>query len=326
MALQDSRGRTIDYLRIGLIDRCNLRCSYCMPHDGLDWIPHDQLLNDEEIVRLLRISSSLGIRKVRFTGGEPLMRKNALHLFRLISEENLFEKWSITTNGVTTHRYLKELRELGLHGINLSLDTLDRERFKTITRRDHLEDVLKTFHKALEIGLKVKVNMVVQQDINTQDIPSMAKLALEYPADIRFIEEMPFNGGERKLEERWDAVKVLAALKTCYPDLAPCKQELGETAQNYASPALKGTLGIIAAWTRSFCGSCNRLRITPDGKLKTCLYESGGVSLRDHMRQNKTDEEIAQIIRQAVHHKFVDGHEAERISGLNHDSMATIGG
>ena len=109
MALQDSRGRTIDYLRIGLIDRCNLRCSYCMPHDGLDWIPHEQLLSDDEIVRLLRIASSLGIRKVRFTGGEPLMRKNALHLFRLISEENLFEKWSITTNGVTTNTFLSEL-------------------------------------------------------------------------------------------------------------------------------------------------------------------------------------------------------------------------
>lgn len=326
MALIDSLGRTIDYLRIGLIDRCNLRCSYCMPERGLNWIPSEQLLTDKEILRLLRITSRLGVTKVRFTGGEPMIRKDVMALFQAVSDEKLFREWSITTNGITTHRYLKDLQSLGLKSINLSLDTLDHQRFHQITRRDQLNDVLQTLHEALDLGIRVKVNMVVQKGINDQDITAMSRLAVQHPIDVRFIEEMPFNGGERKLDAWCDASSILHALRANYPDLTAVHASRGETAQRYTSPALKGTLGIIAAWSRSFCGTCNRLRITPDGKLKSCLYEAGGISLRDHMRQNMTDDQLAEVIQRAVQHKFADGHEAERVSGKSTDSMATIGG
>ncbi|MFM7309706.1 MAG: GTP 3',8-cyclase MoaA, partial [Flavobacteriales bacterium] len=235
MALIDSFGRTIDYLRIGLIDRCNLRCSYCMPERGLDWIPSEQLLSDAEILRLLRITSQLGVTKVRFTGGEPLIRKNVMQLFQTVSDENLFQAWSITTNGVTTQRYLKELKALGLKSINLSLDTLDQQRFLQITRRDHLNDVLQTLHHALDIGIHVKVNMVVQFGINDQDIASMSALAIQHPIDVRFIEEMPFNGGERQIKSICDAAFILHELKKHYSDLTISEHHHGETAQNYTS-------------------------------------------------------------------------------------------
>jgi len=326
--LIDNHGRPVNYLRLAVTDRCNLRCLYCMPADGLDWVPRADLLSFEEIMRLLRVASSLGVTKLRLTGGEPFLRKDLMTLIRDIHDEQLFSHVTLTTNGTLTLPHVKELRQHGIHSVNLSADTFHAERFLRMTRRAELQPVLDTFHALLENGMDVKVNAVIMEGKNEEDLREMAALTLTYPVSVRFIEEMPFNGAGDSHAIKWNWKAMRDELARHFPGFEKVADEPHSTSLNYRISGASGSVGIIPAYTRSFCGSCNRIRITPQGTLKTCLYDHGVRDLRGLIRSGADDEAIADAIRDAVARRPADGRAAElqRKQFPVAESMATIGG
>lgn len=326
--LIDNHGRQVNYLRFAVTDRCNLRCLYCMPAAGLNWLPRKDILSFEEIERLLFILSNAGINKLRFTGGEPFMRKDFMHLLESVSKKKWFDTISITTNGTLLLPHIPKLKELGIHSVNLSLDTLDKARFETMTRRDDFDTVMQSFHQLIEQGITTKVNAIIMDGKNEEDILPLVHLAKDYPVDVRFIEEMPFNGTGSYAAIKWNAARIMQEVGTYYPDMQKLKDEKASTVFNYHIPNHKGRVGVIAAYTRSFCGSCNRLRLNAEGKIKTCLYEESGLSLRDLLRSGASDNDILHHIQRAVGNRFANGFEAERHhSGkIAEESMASIGG
>ncbi|MEM6766694.1 MAG: GTP 3',8-cyclase MoaA [Bacteroidota bacterium] len=326
----DNHGRPIEYVRLAVTDRCNLRCFYCMPAEGIQYLPRKELLTYEEMIRLLQIMGQMGIYKVRITGGEPFIRKDLIHFLETISEMDGISSIHITTNGVLTTPYIPRLTDIGVKSVNLSLDTLDRERFKMITRRDELPKVMKCLEALIESGIKTKINAVIMEGKNTEDILDLAAYSLEHPVSVRFIEEMPFNGnGANYAALSWNHRKILDTIKSRYPSLEKAENDINDTATHYRIPGAKGNIGIIAAFSRTFCGSCNRIRITPQGSLKTCLYDKGVLNLRDHLREGSSDEEIAYILRAVCGKRAKNGFEAERNRGKGKpvtESMSTIGG
>lgn len=327
--LRDSFGRKINYLRLAVIDRCNLRCTYCMPESGLAWIPQEDLMTPGEMLRLCRLFTEMGVGKIRITGGEPFMRKDLLPLLENISHLPGLQELTLTTNGLLTQPFIPEMKTLGIRSVNISLDTLDEGRFFRITRRNGLDKVLGTIHTLLAHRIKVKINCVVMDRQNTEDIIPLVSLAERLPVDIRFIEEMPFNGTKDPVSLKWDFPHILEHIKREFPDIAKIPDPEYSTSYNYRVPGFRGNIGIIAAHTRSFCGSCNRLRLTPSGILRTCLYESSGKNMKTELRAAKSDDELKEIIFRAVQKKPKDGREAEKISTPTrqvYESMATIGG
>lgn len=328
--LIDNHGRLINYVRLAVTDRCNLRCFYCMPEEGVRYIARDQLLSYEEMERLMRLLAGMGIEKLRITGGEPFVRKDMMAFLQRLSQIDGLNEINITTNGALTAPLVPELKAMGVRSINLSLDSLDKNRFFQITRRDVFDKVMKTFHALIEHGIRTKINAVVIEGRNTQDIIPMAELTRQYPVSVRFIEEMPFNGaGSNYPELLWNHRKIIAHLKEYFPDIEKIPDPPFSTSMNYQIPGHQGTVGIIAAYSRTFCGSCNRIRITPQGMLKTCLYDSGVFNVRDLMRAGASDEEVAIAIRDALGHRAKDGYEAERNRRFGlpiSESMSTIGG
>ena len=324
--LLDSYGREINYVRLAVTDRCNLRCVYCMPAKGLNWINRKDLLSLEETTRLLNILATLGIRKVRFTGGEPFLRKDFMDILRATASLNSFETITLTTNGTLTHPHISEMKALGVSSVNLSADTFNTERFFKMTRRNDLDAVIKTFHSLLDHGIKTKINAVVMENKNEEDIIELSKLAQQYPVDIRFIEEMPFNGDGKSHAAKWNFIAITDHLKAHYPEMHRLPFVKSATSYDYEIPGFLGKVGIIAAYSRTFCGTCNRIRITPQGDLKTCLYDDASTHLIPLLRSNSSDSKIADIIRESIAKKPVDGHEAERMRNPVNESMATIGG
>ena len=328
--LTDNFGRRISYLRLAVTDRCNLRCTYCMPSGGIPWVNKKELLSYEEMLRLIRLLAGIGIEKLRITGGEPFARKDLMWMLRAARTVPGIEKISITTNGVLTLPYLSELKSLGIRHLNLSLDTLNREKFNRITRRNDHALVMKTFRALLEGDFDLKINAVIMEGINEDDIPDLCRLAAEHPVAVRFIEEMPFNGyssAPKKLN--WDFRRILGRIQELYPDLQPEEFDPGQTSVNYLLPGKPGKIGIIAAYSRSFCGSCNRLRITPEGQLRTCLYGHNTLNIKALIRTGESDERIAGAVRSAVGQRPRDGFEAERLRAAvmpAGESMAGIGG
>ncbi|NDC42824.1 MAG: radical SAM protein, partial [Chitinophagia bacterium] len=236
---------------------------------------------------------------------------------------------SVTTNGVVTAPLVPELVKIGVKSVNLSLDTLDEKRFLAITHRNEFAAVMNTLHALLDTPIAVKINAVVMEQKNLDDLLPLVALTEKLPLSVRFIEEMPFNGGETHYNQLvWDFARILDTIQSAYPTLTKLPDPPGSTAYNYHIPGHAGSIGIIAAYTRSFCGTCNRLRITPQGTLKTCLYDGGALDLRRLLRSAATDSDIAQALQHAVAHKAVDGWAAEhsRMEGGVHESMATIGG
>lgn len=325
--LHDNHGRVINYVRLAVTDRCNLRCFYCMPESGIKYVNRNDLLSFEEMERLMRILSAHGISKLRITGGEPFVRRGMIEFLQQMSGVTGLDQIHITTNGTFTQDYIPQFKDMGLKSVNLSLDTLDKQRFFDITRRDMFDEVMQTFHRLVEAGIDTKINMVVMEGRNTQDIIPMLELAREHEVSVRFIEEMPFNGtlGQGNATF-WPARKILEHVKAEYPEVTKLQDPLYSTSQNYQIAGHKGTFGIIAAYTRTFCGSCNRIRITPKGELKTCLYDNGAVSLRDVLRSGATDEELINVVKAAIGDRAKDGFEAEKRRPEVHESMATIGG
>ncbi|WP_153391711.1 GTP 3',8-cyclase MoaA [Chryseobacterium vaccae] len=327
--LTDQFGRHINYLRLAVVDRCNLRCTYCMPENGLTWIKQKDLMTDEEMLRICSVFTKLGVDKIRITGGEPFVRKNCISLIEKISNLKGLNNLSLTTNGLLTEQYIPQLKAAGIQSVNLSLDTLDKERFFRITRRNSFDKVMKTLEALLNHHIKVKINTVVMEGQNIEDLIPLVSLTKDLPVDVRFIEEMPFNGSTTEVSLKWDHAHIYNHIKSQFPEIEKIEDPKSSTSYNYTIPGFMGDVGIIAAYTRSFCGDCNRIRITPTGVLRNCLYEGGGINLKEEMRSGKTDHELKNRIINTINNKPKDGWEAEKLSLLpsqTHQSMATIGG
>ncbi|ELR70027.1 Molybdenum cofactor biosynthesis protein MoaA [Fulvivirga imtechensis AK7] len=326
--LTDNFGRPITYLRLAVTDRCNLRCFYCMPEEGINYLPKKELLTYEEMERLISVTSELGIKKVRITGGEPFVRRDMITFLEQLSKIPLLDELHVTTNGVFTAAYIEQLKAINISSVNLSLDTLDPDRFLAITRRDEFNKVMRTFNLLLEAGIPLKLNMVVMDGKNIEDILPMAELTRDLPVSVRFIEEMPFNGTGTYKALKWDHARILSTLKETYPDISKMEDPKNSTASHYKIPGASGNIGIIAAYTRTFCGSCNRIRVTSQGVLKTCLYDRGALDIKSLLRSSTSDEALKAELIRAINSRHKDGWaaEASRKDKKNHESMSTIGG
>jgi GTP 3',8-cyclase len=327
--LVDNHGRRITYLRLAITDRCNLRCRYCRPESGVPFVPHEEILRFEELERLVRIFTSLGIHKVRVTGGEPFSRRGCLDFLRRLRGIDRLKSLHITTNGVKTARLLNDLQAIGVAGINLSLDTLDPLRFQEITRRDYLDAVLATLQGVVAHRIPLKINSVVLEDTSDREIMSLAELAQKLPLTLRFIEPMPFSGTCRSVE--LENPNLLGRLRGIFPELAEQRESLPTTARTFTLPGFSGKLGIISGYSRIFCTTCNKVRITPAGMLKTCLYDNGVLDLKALVRGPASDGEIGAEIMEAVRNRHINGHAAEKncrraAERAEEPSMCLIGG
>ena len=327
--LVDNFGRDINYLRLAVTDRCNLRCFYCMPEEGIQFKKRSHLLSYEEITRIVSILAKVGVNKIRITGGEPFLRKDVISLMRSIKAIDGIEKLALTTNGTLTSQYLPELLKMGVNQFNLSLDSVDPERFFKITRRDSFQQVWDFFLELVHKGLKPKINAVVMDGQNIEDILPMVELTREMDVSVRFIEEMPFNGsGKNQDGLKWNYKKILSHIQSEFPSVEKLQDAQYSTSLNYKVEGFKGSFGIIPAYSRTFCGTCNRLRLTPEGIIKTCLYDEGVFNIKDMIRAGANDDQVLSAIQEAIGHRAKDGFEAEarRSSHNVSESMATIGG
>ncbi|WP_457565663.1 GTP 3',8-cyclase MoaA [Caldithrix abyssi] len=324
--LTDPYGRILNYLRIALTDRCNLRCTYCMPAEGVPFIEHEQIMRFEEILRLVQIMLPHGLRKIRVTGGEPLVRRGTISFLQKLRQVGPELQIHLTTNGVLLENYFKELIEISISGVNLSLDTLNPQKFKKITRHDSFVKVWRALQQVLDSNIPLKLNMVVQRGLNEDEIIPMADLTRHHNLEVRFIEQMPFDGLSRKIERPFTGEEILQTLRTAFGTLESTKKQNG-TAQLYKIPGFRGTIGIISGYSRTFCSDCNRLRLTSTGVLKTCLYDRGSVNLKDLMRAGYDDARLLKAIERAVRERHKDGFEAEKESfDVQKLSMSQIGG
>ncbi len=301
-----------------------------MPEEGLNWLSRDELMTYEEMLRTCTLLVQMGIEKIRITGGEPFVRKDTMKLLTALSKLPGLNELTITTNGVLTAPLVPELKKIGVKSVNLSLDTLDANRFFNITKRDEFGKVMKTLEQLLKYDINVKINAVVMDGKNTQDIIPMVELTKELPVSVRFIEEMPFNGdGHIYQGLQWDYLRILEEIKQKYPAIKKLDNPSYSTSYNYQIPGHKGSIGIIAAYSRTFCGTCNRIRITPEGELKTCLYDAGVLNIKDLIRSGITENDLQAELINAFENRPKDGFEAEHDRAVNHpahESMATIGG
>jgi molybdenum cofactor biosynthesis protein A len=327
--LYDNHHRPVNYLRLAVTDRCNLRCFYCMPEEGIEYMPKAELMTYEEMLRIVQVMVGMGIEKLRITGGEPFLRRDMMDFLTAISRLDGLRQIHITTNGVLTAPLVPELKRLGIQSINLSLDTLNPQLFHEITRRDEFHKVMQTFEALLSAGITTKINAVMMEGKNDFDLLPLAMLSKDHPVGIRFIEEMPFNGGEAHYDQLWwSHRRILETLQQHFPDIHKIPDPPFSTSYNYQIPGHRGTVGIIAAYSRTFCGTCNRIRLTPQGMLKTCLYDGGVFNIKNLLREGATDSQLATAVQEALGHRAKDGFEAERnrLLGPVGESMATIGG
>lgn len=326
LILIDTQGRTIDYVRISVTDRCNLRCVYCMPETGMKMATHEELLSFEEIQRLCRILADVGIRKVKLTGGEPLVRKDFVELVRKIKAIEGIEKVTVTTNGVLLAEVMDELAAAGIDGINISLDTLNPEKFKEITRRDLFSEAYRGIQKALtypEIPLKLNC---LPLGFNGQNLVDIAELAKDNKLHVRYIEVMPIGMGKKY--EFLGENQIIKILEERFGEMVPFGEKLGFGPGHYYSiDGFKGKIGFISSISHKFCSSCNRIRLTSEGYLKSCLQYETGRDLRKLLRFGATDEEIKEAIIQAIEEKPV-GHMflSGNIDQEENHTMSQIGG
>jgi len=301
--LTDKFHRTIDYLRISVTDRCNLRCIYCMPSEGVKHIEHRDILSYEEIARIVRVAAGLGVRKVRITGGEPLARKHITRLIASIREIPRIDDLSLTTNGVLLEHYASELADAGLHRVNVSLDSLRSDRYREITRGGDISRVMKGIEAAEEAGLMpVKINMVPVRGFNGDEIGEFARITRDTPYHVRFIEFMPIGGRELWSPEKYIATDEIKATVERAGPLFPVRVRRTGPARYFRFADAPGVIGFISALTHHFCEDCNRLRITSDGKLRPCLFSETEIDLKPALRGASTpsDKEIERLLRLAI--------------------------
>ena len=320
----DSFGRSINYLRISVTDRCNLRCIYCMPLEGIPQLPHSEILSYEEVRTVVQAAAELGITKIRLTGGEPLVRAELPKLIKMLSQIEGIQELSLTTNGTFLKKHAPELKQAGLSRVNVSLDTLKPDKFRYITRLGKLKDVLEGIEAAKEAGLHpVKINTVVMRGINDDEILDFAKMTYKEECHVRFIELMPFKGAAEFVPsiELRRHISLLGKLE-------PCTSTTGNgPATYYRLAGAKGAIGFISPLTEtSFCSRCNRMRLTPDGKLRPCLLGEDEVDLKTPLRNNASMEELKSLILKAVASKPEHHHlEGGNIRVVNR-KMSQIGG
>lgn len=323
----DRHDRIFNYLRLAVNEHCNLRCIYCMPEEGVPFRNKDQLLSKDEIKRLLSVVPKLGVSKIRFTGGEPLLRRDMPELVDYTKSLHGVESVHLTTNGVLLHYYLDDLLDAGLSGINVSLDTLQTDRFKSITRRSGLEQVMENIH--LTIASKIpslKINVVAMRDFNHDELLDFANLTMDHNITVRFIELMPFDSHQIwKTGKFYRAEHIVEDLHKQTDQLQPVH---GSSTEHYIFQINggKGKIAVIPAYSRNLCGACNRIRITADGKLLNCLYSQKETNLRDAMRDGASEEKIQSMITGSFLNKHVDGWSAQQHKGTHRKSMTQIGG
>lgn len=324
----DALGRKIDYIRISVTDRCNLRCVYCMPEEGIPLTSHEELLSYEEILRVCRCAAALGIHKVKLTGGEPLVRREIVELVAGIKAIPGIEKVTLTTNGVLLKKYMKTLDEAGIDAINVSLDTLEPGCFREITRKDNLERVLEGLQEAMKYPhINLKINCV-PLGVSGQDLVAIARLAEHTPVHVRFIEMMPIGLGTQFQGVREQ--EILEELEKHFGKAMPCSESLGNGPGHYFTmDGLTGRIGFISAVSHKFCETCNRVRLTSQGYLKGCLQYNLGCDLRTEMRGGCTDQRLEKLICEAINKKpkghHFDGDDVE-IEYDEKSCMYQIGG
>ena len=299
LPLADQHGRVARDLRVSVTDRCNLRCTYCMPAEGLPWLPKPEMLTDDEMIRLVGIFVGLGVTQIRLTGGEPLLRRSLVDLVARMAALEPRPKIALTSNGVGLERMAGPLAEAGLDRVNISLDTVDREEFQTLTRRDRLADVEKGLAAAAEAGLvPVKVNAVAMRGVNDHSVADVLQWCLDRGYELRFIEQMPLDA-----QHAWNSEAMVTA-EEIHERLAerftltplPAKERGSAPAERFLVDGGPATVGIIASVTRPFCGACDRTRLTADGQVRNCLFSRRETNLRDPMREGATDDELAALI------------------------------
>ena len=327
--LIDGHGRRIDDLRVSVTDRCNFRCQYCMPAEGLEWLERSELLSFEEITRLVTLFAQMGVRALRLTGGEPLVRRNFPELCAMLARIEGLEDLSLTTNGYLLERDAAALVGAGVKRFNVSIDSLQRDRFFEMTRRDALPRVLAGLHAlAAEPGVgRIKVNAVALRGFTEQELLPFARFAREHPFEVRFIEFMPLDA-----DEGWTPESVLsgeeirAQIGEHFP-LVEEEREPSATARTYRfADGAPGRLGFIDPVSHPFCSDCNRIRLTADGKLRTCLFSLGETDLTAPLRAGATDDELEVILREAVWRKELKHHVGEPGFQQPARSMSAIGG
>ncbi|MGC9398188.1 MAG: GTP 3',8-cyclase MoaA [Anaerolineae bacterium] len=332
MAHLDAYNRPISYLRISVTDRCNLRCVYCMPAEGVPWRPHEEVLRYEEIETVVRAAAELGISKVRLTGGEPLVRLGIVDLVRKLARIPGVDDLAMTTNGVLLARYAEALAEAGLRRVNISLDTLDAERFRRITRLGELEDVLTGIEAARTAGLRpIKINTVVVRGLNDDEVVALAAKTLQAGWwNIRFIELMPVGDGELRNavweEQVVTAQEIRQKIEAALGTLEPASMQVGNgPARYYRLPGARGTLGFITPISEHFCYQCNRLRLTADGQLRPCLLSNREIDLRTPLRTGADVESVKRLILEGIRRKPRHHHLAEAVHLVDR-GMSEIGG
>jgi GTP 3',8-cyclase len=328
--LTDSYGRIATDLRVSLTDRCNLRCSYCMPPEGLDWLPSPEVLTGDEVARLVRIGVEvLGIREVRFTGGEPLLRRDLVSIIAAAASLRPRPEISLTTNGIGLDRRAVSLRDAGLDRINVSLDTLRPEVFRKLTHRDRLSDVLAGLAATAAAGLTpVKVNAVLMRDLNDDEAPDLLRYCIEHGYELRFIEQMPLDAQHGwKRAEMITADEISDSLSRAFSLSADSERVRGAApAETFLVDGGPARVGVIASVTRPFCGACDRVRLTADGQIRNCLFARSESDLRSLLRSGGSDEEVAARWRAAVASKL-PGHGINDPTFLQPDRpMSAIGG
>jgi molybdenum cofactor biosynthesis protein A len=326
--LVDNHNRTVNYLRLAVTDRCNLRCNYCMPSEGINFANNDKLFSIEELIRLSKIVVSQGINKIRITGGEPFVRKDLMVLLRELSAMNDLEDISITTNATLIGPYIDELKTLGIKNINVSMDAISKATFEKITRRNQYDVVYENIIRLITEGFNVRINFIALEGQNTDDIIPMLDLTKNYDVCVRFLEEMPFNGGSKSFNTiKWDYKRILEHIAEVYPNYYQLESPKTSTSINYKIPGFEGSFGLIPSFSRTFCGSCNRLRISATGDIITCLYAKASSNLLTALRETDTDEKVKEYIKKAIGSRAKTGFEAqEKYKDVFSNSMTSIGG
>ncbi|MGB5188553.1 GTP 3',8-cyclase MoaA [Robiginitalea sp.] len=326
--LIDNHNRVINYVRLAVTDRCNLRCNYCMPEEGIAFSKRESLLSLDEMKRLCNILVGKGVDKIRITGGEPFVRKDLMELLEYITGLEGLREVSITTNATLIGPHIEQLEAFGVNSINVSLDAITPESFYRITRRDQFELVHENLMRLIASKMETRINFIVLEGQNEGDILEMIDFAKQHPVRVRFLEEMPFNGGSKDFRSlKWNHHKILEHIRGRYPDFEKLPAPLTSTSVNYKIPGHTGSFGIIPSFSRTFCGSCNRLRVTATGDLITCLYGKPVANLRTTLRSGFNDSFVEEALVRAVGSRAKDGFEAqEQFGPIFGSSMTSIGG
>lgn len=318
--LTDAYGRVHDYLRVSLTEHCNFRCTYCVAEDAPEHRPSALFMQKDEVIGITQQFIKMGVKKVRFTGGEPLMRKDANEIIGAISRQGVHT--AITTNGYFLDRYLDFFKEIGLKSINISLDSLQQDVFKNITGRDALNKVIGTIEKCLNMPFQLKINMVVLKGENDHEIFSFLDWTKDYPIHLRFIEFMPFKNNEWEYEKVFTDHEIIRTINSRYP-IMKLEDKPGATARAYKIPGFKGTFAVISTVTNPFCSSCNRIRLTADGNLKNCLFSKEETPL---LMAYRSGEDISQLITRSITAKHPATGGQDLSQHMENRSMIRIGG